>query len=1408
MSLFFNFTEKSVRRVSFLFAAILCIASSCVKQDDIDNLQKQIDELKSNEIATVQQQMSGIQQSLGNLQTVDTELRGYIRTLQEQEGKLAQAEEALEGSIASLKIELSGDINAAKSDALAQLEAYKANVSSQLATLRASIDSLKSKDADLQGQISALQSYIDGDLKNYIDNGDNSVKTWASATFATLTQYNSTADIVAGIQSDIEAINASIDGLSTSVKDELDQAIAALDSDHQTKLNKAVSDCNAAIASAKEEITAAYTSAISSAIASSESSMRTWVNNQLSGYYTIAQTDSKIAALRTSLEGQLSSQKTYLEGLLSSLEAALNEKIETNADDVDACKELIAECQRLIAENATAISDNASAISQLRTDLGTTKTEITAAYQQAISTAINTLDGQLRGEIATQVSTINSSIDDAVAAVNATIDALSARVTQCEKDILDIKSDIQAMQQTIDDLSDKIATVQQQIESINVTITNLQNADAELQGFITALQNASDQADTLLSRRISAAIDSLTAKDEDLKRQIEALQEYVDGGIQSTKDWASATFLTLAQYDATIGDIAGIQAEITAINSWLGSLKDSYSSLNEALTACEQSMKSWVNEQLTGYYTIAQADANLLSLKTELEDKLNSQKNYLLGVLDSLNTVLNEKINTNASGIEECKGLIAECNTLIGQNAQAISDNDAAIAQLRTDLNNSKTEITAAYQQAIATAISTLDGQLSGEIADQVAAINSRIDSEVSAINTKIETLSSRVAVCESEIQLLKDDVNELKEKVAAILARIQSITYMPLFTDGKASVDYSYDGTIVPGVAVFDFEIRPASVAADLVQVWETALSMRSVYTVTRTSFEFVPLEIISVTADKGILTVTVSGAALKDDFYRRRCGARASLEISDGNNEIASEYVPLIPTTKDVITFNDPNLKKYMIGVYDSDNDGEISTLEAVDVTRVECPNKSVSDIAGLERCKNLTYLDISGNDVAVIDLPNMGQLETVKAYGNPVEKLVLNNDNALNALYLQQEDLNAISGTAISIDHYDQATTLYLAFSGTRFKTLSLTDSQNLTSIDITENTQLAELKASGNSLISTMNVSNFSDLTSLDIRECALTELNVETNTKLVKLLASGNHLSSVDLSNNVFLEDFSAGNNILTNVVVNSCNCLKVLDLSNNTGIASIELNNNTLLESLDISSTNLTSIDLKANTALTALNLSNTLITELDISENDDLVALDIDSTGISSLDVTDKSALSTLNISPEVKLIVRSGLNKSIYQLGQYVMIENQYGVVCESTGSLAKIISVDETSTTWGYYKVDSNAHSDSDGASNTDIIVAKSPAAKWCRSKGASWYLPAWRELKTIYNNKSVLNLTLTAIDGTLLGTSPYSSSTDSENRPSNSGNLEWVYGIDMGTGALCSSGVCLKNRNQRVRAVREI
>ena len=89
---------------------------------------------------------------------------------------------------------------------------------------------------------------------------------------------------------------------------------------------------------------------------------------------------------------------------------------------------------------------------------------------------------------------------------------------------------------------------------------------------------------------------------------------------------------------------------------------------------------------------------------------------------------------------------------------------------------------------------------------------------------------------------------------------------------------------------------------------------------------------------------------------------------------------------------------------------------------------------------------------------------------------------------------------------------------------------------------------------------------------------------------------------------------------------------------------------------------------------------------------------------------------------------------------------------------------MSTTQTSDTWGYYGTTTGATSTTDGAANTDKIASGSAAAKWCRAIGATWYLPARSELGTIYNNKSTLNKTLSAIGGTTLGTGYYWSSTE--------------------------------------------
>lgn len=221
------------RLFTILSVAIIALFTLSCNKEKINNLQKQIDEIKSDQIATLNSQLAGISLSIGNLQAVDDELRGYITTLQEQKDALEKADQDLTKSIADLKKELSDDISAAEANALAQLEAYKSSVAAQLKSINSVLEALQAKDQDLQRQITSLKNYVENDLKAYISEGDNSVKAWVSASFVTLEQFNATAGIISTIQAQIAAINQQMEqlggGVSGITQTELDAAISTLD---------------------------------------------------------------------------------------------------------------------------------------------------------------------------------------------------------------------------------------------------------------------------------------------------------------------------------------------------------------------------------------------------------------------------------------------------------------------------------------------------------------------------------------------------------------------------------------------------------------------------------------------------------------------------------------------------------------------------------------------------------------------------------------------------------------------------------------------------------------------------------------------------------------------------------------------------------------------------------------------------------------------------------------------------------------------------------------------------------------------------------------------------------------------------------------------------------------------------
>lgn len=271
--------------------------------------------------------------------------------------------------------------------------------------------------------------------------------------------------------------------------------------------------------------------------------------------------------------------------------------------------------------------------------------------------------------------------------------AVATLFTGCGK----IESDINNLKDRIDQLEQKVSTIDEQIVAINSSIELLEKVDKELQAKDAQLEQA----------------------DKNLEAKIAELKQYVTNELNSNKSWASATFATLEQQQSLLSEIARLENILKSNNEAVTK------ELTEALASLKTSLESWVSEQVTGYYTIAQTDAKIAELE------------------------------------------------------QAIADGDEVfqnqIDDLKEQLATSNEEVTKAYQEAITKAITDNNGVINQQITNEIAAANKRIDEEVEAINEKISKLQAQA--------------DENSAAIAKLLAQIQSLSYIPQTSDGKVSV-------------------------------------------------------------------------------------------------------------------------------------------------------------------------------------------------------------------------------------------------------------------------------------------------------------------------------------------------------------------------------------------------------------------------------------------------------------------------------------------------------------------------------------------------------------------------------------------------------------------------------------------
>lgn len=256
-------------------------------------------------------------------------------------------------------------------------------------------------------------------------------------------------------------------------------------------------------------------------------------------------------------------------------------------------------------------------------------------------------------------------------------------------DIEEINNRLDAVENT------KIASINEQISSIENSIQLLTNVDNELNSYIDNLEKSIEEGIEEGNERVDsiiAVIDELKIVDKAIEDRITTLQSYIDGELSKNKVWAEATFATLDQFNT-------LSKEIATLKSYVD---DTYSSMSNSIKALETSMQSWVNEKLTGYYTIAEIDAKLAVMKKENTDVDNEIK---------------EDVNA-----------------------------------LQRDLTTAKSELTTGYQNAIAEAINSNNG-----------VINAKIAKEIETVNDKIANLEERLNNIESRLSAVEDAIEQMK---------------------------------------------------------------------------------------------------------------------------------------------------------------------------------------------------------------------------------------------------------------------------------------------------------------------------------------------------------------------------------------------------------------------------------------------------------------------------------------------------------------------------------------------------------------------------------------------------------------------------------------------------------------------
>ena len=1109
--------------------------------------------------------------------------------------------------------------------------------------------------ADIQGKITevtssyttaieqaktAITEAYTTEIASAIGGLETSIQSWVNSKlsgYCTISAVDAKLEVLSNSCASKESIQAEVNTL----KSDLEQAKALLTEEYEKAITEAISNNNGVIdgeiAAAVEDIN----KKIDNQIAAINSKI-TIIEQRLD------RVEGEVATLKEQLEvvnntlETLEEMDTEIQTYITALEGAaqgLEKSIEDTDKEIEDLKKSLEDSEKEMEDLKNAITnyDNSALIAeleQLRSDMEAELELINNAIATLQTTFTNKLNEEiqaLKGNLDEKILALDNNLQDKVSSIEgtfATLEAfyeLSDQVASIQATISSVQESIKALENNLkakieQDIANAINPVYSYIESQVATITSgymdaievayneiteayTSKLELELytmKGLIASINDRFDDYYTI--SEVNSLIGNLQTN---FNNQLESQKAYLMGLISSLDISVNQDIEDNA---SMIRTLQGIISQIQTKDDLQSSLIDKNASeiakntdniAKNALTISSNADKIANNSGKIDHNTELIEENNQLIADNKALIEANDAAIKTLAIhVDATTNDLLTKISANTGNIANNADLIAMNAAAISNNAAAIIQNASDIQKVQQDLTVAKAQIKSEYEALIHESITTLNGSISSEMDVRIAAINATVESKVSEINTVIAAIEARITAVEKEIKNIKiaiyaiqEEIAEIQENIAALIARIQSVTFVPTFADGRATMMYTNSsGTITPGSATLKYEIRPAAVAEELAAVWEDALSVGAVYTMTRSAGDIVTLDIESVSASGGILTLIVSGSNLSQEYFRSEISANIRLEISNGYNSITSAYTNMVPWTTNVVYIPDANFKILLLEEFDENSDGEISLDEAENITDLSFPASllKVKSMTGIEYLTNLKTLDFSYNLVTSLDLSNNTKLTDVNISSNKLTSLTL-------------------PASVVNVDASNNLLTNLDVSTLTELTDLNV-NKNKLVSLFVEKNKLLTSLDCANNSIAS-LDLSKLVYLTSLSCGGNDLTSLNLSKNTQLATLDCSDNALTQLDLTKNTLLEDVNCSKNSLTMLYVTGSN-VKTFNCSDNS-LSTLNMLQMTNIESFDCSGNSLSQLNVNPCIKLKEFDCSDNNLSSLNISSNQMLTNLD-----------------------------------------------------------------------------------------------------------------------------------------------------------------------------------------------------